>query len=446
MMGILFASHRRGMAAGALALAVPLVVARERAAAQGGGGPVPVAVAAVEGREIAAGQEFVGTVLPLRTSTIGSPVEERVVEFPVNEGDRVRKGDVLAQLRTRTLEIQLASARAALEASRQELAELENGTRPEEIEQGRARLGRAQALREITQIRSRRAMSLRQTGSASAEELEDALAEAEQAEQAYLEARYALDLLIEGPRSEQVARAEAQVLVQEEAVRGLEDGVENHTIRAPFDGYIVAEHTEVGQWVAQGAPVVDLVELDIVEITVPVLEDYVRYLVLGTPARVEVGAIPDAAFTGEVARVVPQAELRSRSFPVMVRVENPPQEDGEVRLKAGMFARVTLPVGRRQRATLVPKDALVLGGPSPVVLVVDPDPKAANRGTVRPVPVQLGVAVEGFIQVTGAIDVGQRVVVQGNERLRPGQAVAWGEPAGPPGGPTSGAAAPSPRQ
>ncbi len=243
----------------------------------------PVAVATAVRRSVAADQYFVGSIVPLRTSIVGSAVEERVIEFPVDAGDRVQKGDVLAKLRTRTLEIQLAAARAELEVREQELAELENGSRPEEIEQGRARLASARALRDLTRTRRQRAINLRQSGSLTPEELDEALSEAEQAEQAYLEANSALALLIEGPRAEQIARATAQVLVQEEEIRRQEDLVENHTIVAPFDGYIVAEHTEVGQWVARGQPIVDMVELDIVEITVPVLEDYVRYLTIGPP-------------------------------------------------------------------------------------------------------------------------------------------------------------------
>lgn len=399
---------------GLLGAAVP-------AGAQSDQPAVPVAVAPVVRREVAADQNFIGTVMPLRTSTVGSAVEERVVEFPVNEGDYVAKGDVLARLRTRTLEIQLEAARAELEMRKQELAELENGTRPEEIEQGRARLGRARSLRDITQIRSRRALNLRQTGSASAEELEDALAEADQAEQAYQEARAALDLLIQGPRAEQVARARAQVLVQEEEIRRLEDMVANHTIVAPFDGYVVAEHTEVGQWVALGDPIVDLVELDTVEVSVPVLEDYVQNLTVGTPAIVELGALPGERFQGKVSSIVPQAEVRSRSFPVKVRVANQ-QRDGVLLLKAGMFARVKLPV-ESVEALMVPKDALVLGGPSPVVFVVDPDPENPRYGTVRQVAVRSGIADESLVQVEGPIEEGQRVVVQGNERLRPGQRV-----------------------
>lgn len=407
-----------GVATLTLFLSTPYAVAqRERP-------PTPVAVSLVVQQEVRAAQAFIGTILPLRTSTVGSAVEERVVDFPVREGDRVRQGDVLARLRTRTLELQLASAQAQLEVYRQELAELENGTRPEEIEQGRARLARAKALRDIAQIRSRRTIRLRQEGSASAEELDDALAEAEQAEQAYQEARYALELLVKGPRIEQIARARAQAQIQEEEVLRLEDLVENHTIRAPFDGYIVAEHTEIGQWVAKGAPIIDMVELDTVEISVPVLEDYIRFVIPGDEARVEVGALRGESFIGEIASVVPQADPRSRSFPVKVRVVNETREESEdVLMKAGMFARVALPVGQEQVALMVPKDALVLGGATPVVYVVESDSDEASLGAVRPVPVQVGVADDGLIQVIGPLSEGQRVVVQGNERLQPNQRV-----------------------
>jgi hypothetical protein len=74
-------------------------------------------------------------------------------------------------------------------------------------------------------------------------------------------------------------------------------------------------------------------------------------------------------------------------------------------------------------AMLVPKDALVLGGPQPVVFVVDMAAPDAKQGKARPVPVQLGVAEGNMIQVTGGVQPGQMVVVQGNERLRPGQDV-----------------------
>ncbi len=122
--------------------------------------------------------------------------------------------------------------------------------------------------------------------------------------------------------------------------------------------------------------------------------------------------------------IVPQADVRARTFPVKVRVHNEITSAGPL-IKSGMLARVSLPTGAKQNALLVPKDALVLGGPMPVVYVISsPDPTTSKQSQVAAVPVELGVAQGNLIQVTGAIVAGQFVVVQGNERLRPGQTVS----------------------
>ncbi len=94
-------------------------------------------------------------------------------------------------------------------------------------------------------------------------------------------------------------------------------------------------------------------------------------------------------------------------------------EDGPL-LKAGMYARVEMPVGEKQNAMMIPKNALVLGGAQPAVYVVDKDGKS---GAVRPVPIQVGVALPNMIQAKGQLKPGELVVVEGNERLRPGQSV-----------------------
>jgi RND family efflux transporter MFP subunit len=137
---------------------------------------------------------------------------------------------------------------------------------------------------------------------------------------------------------------------------------------------------------------------------------------------VEVPAIAGRNFAGVVSAIVPQADVQARTFPVKVHVTN--QFTDEVPLlKAGMYARVLLPTGSKNLATLVPKDALVLGGPQPLVFVVDGATETGKTGKVAPVPVQVGVAEGGLIQVTGPVKSGQLVVVQGNERLRPGAEV-----------------------
>jgi RND family efflux transporter MFP subunit len=383
-----------------------------------------VAVSPVVEREIASSQAFVGTVMPRRKAVVGSAVDGRVIEFPLNEGDRVTTGQVLAQLLTDTVELEVAAAEAEHELRKQQLAELENGTRPEEIEQAKARMLSAKARVEYANARRARAENLFRQGQAMTEEQRDEMiALAVEAEQAYIDARAAYQLAVQGPRKEQIAQARAQVGVQQATVNRLKDQLQKHTIVSRFDGYVTAESTEVGQWVKQGDPVAEVAALDEVEVTAHVVEQYVPHIRVGMPVNVEIPALPGTPLAGVVSAIVPQADVQARTFPVQVRVENQISGNGPL-VKSGMYARVMLPTGTKQTATLVFKDALVFGGPQPMVFVVDVPSADAKQGKARPVPVELGVADGSMIQVTGGgIHAGQLVVVQGNERLRPGQDV-----------------------
>lgn len=381
--------------------------------------PVPrVKVARVVLQEVAEARSFVGTVLPLRKSIVGSAAPGRVEVYLINEGQPVKKGDEIAILRTGIIQAEVNVAAAQVNVAKAELAELQNGTRPEEIEQAKARLSLAQANLTFRTAKLERTKSLR--GTATREELEEDTNLALQAEAVYAEARFTLDLLVQGPRAERIDQARAKVAAAEAEHARLDEQLQRHTMRAPFDGYITAEMTEVGQWVMQGDPVAEVLELSSVDIEIPVLEDYIAALQIGSTATVEVQALGGRAFTGEVVVINPQADPRARTFPVKVRVQNE-VVGANVLLKAGMFARVTLPVGSPVQALLVPKDAVVLGGATPVVYVIT---EQGGKQTVRPVPVRLGVSQGNLVQVIGEVQVDQMVVTAGNERLRPGAEVA----------------------
>ena len=211
--------------------------------------------------------------------------------------------------------------------------------------------------------------------------------------------------------------------MQQALVSKLVDQKQKHTMVSRFDGYVTAKRTELGKWVTKGDAVVEVLALDTVEINAYVPEADIPYVRIGEDVHVVIPALPNALFSGRVALVIPDADARSRTFPVKVRVENPPGSDGPL-LKAGMSARVTLPTGPIQNGMLVPKDALVLGGPQPTVFVVDAASEGSLDGKARPVAVSLGVPSGSWIQVTGSLKPGEKVVVRGNERLRPGQDVS----------------------
>jgi multidrug efflux pump subunit AcrA (membrane-fusion protein) len=385
---------------------------------------------------------FVGTIQPLRSSTLASSVEELVVEFLVNEGDYVTAQTPLAKLQTRQLEIQLEAARAEQRLRSEELSELENGSRPEEIEQAKARVEASEALRKYAVAAYERVKLVADRDALSKDELEDALSAMEAAEARYAENRAALELVEAGPRKEVIAQAEARLETQKNKVAQLEDLIEQHTIRAPFAGYIVQEHTEEGQWVAKGGPIVEIIEIERVDLEVPILETYISNLRVGTEGAIEIEAYPEELFVGTVALVVPQADDQSRSFPVKIRLPNTLVDAGEpsstaggstaanpdsqnMKLKPGMFARVHLPLGREEAVTLVNKDALVLQRNEKHVFVIDLQKGSSTPGVgmARKLPVDVGFAYGKYIEVRGDLRPGELVVTEGNERLKAGRPV-----------------------
>lgn len=416
------ADHRQRPATWLIALltfVVPTLLAQVAALAQP---PAPVVVATVQKRQLAGGQPLVGSIVPLKRSEVGSAVDGRVVDFPINEGDRVTKGQALCRLLTDTITLQITSAAAELAFREAELLELKNGSRPEEIKQAKARLEAARAQNEYATSKYKRATQLADAGQLPREQLEESFSASIASTQQFIEATEALELAEQGPRAERIAQAAARVEIQAANVQQLKDQLKKHTMIAPFDGYVVAERTEVGEWVERGQVVAEIVAVDEVDVLIGVPEQSIDQLRLGGEVRVEVPALNKELFVGAIAAINPQAEVKSRTFPVKVRVANRFREDGPV-LKAGMLARATLPTGDRQETLLVPKDAVVLGGQTPIVYLAMPNPSGDGL-TATLKPVTMGVAEGGWVAVSGDLKPGERVVVQGNERLRPGQAIS----------------------
>lgn len=391
------------------------------AAAQDRSAPPPVVVATVEARTVNFTRLFVGDVRASREVLVGAEADGSVVAFPADEGQRVESGALLAKLRTTSVELDLAAAKATLRSLEATLLELQNGPRAEEIAQARARLEVADAELAYRDWALQNAEDLLRSGTSSEDEVREARRQALRAQGEHSEAKQALDLLLAGTREEELARAEADVAAQRARTERLEDELGRHEVRAPFTGYVVAEATEVGAWLSRGSPVVRIAELDAIDVVLPVPERDVAAARVGAKIDVEVPALPSRTFHGTIFSITPSADLRARTIPVRVRIENVIEDDRPL-LMAGMFAQARMPVGEPVEALLVPTDALVLGGPQEVIQVVDhPDDGPA---TVRPVTVRTQTVDGERIAVEGeGLKAGDLVVVEGNERLRPGQPV-----------------------
>lgn len=189
------------------------------------------------------------------------------------------------------------------------------------------------------------------------------------------------------------------------------------SIRAPFGGVILKKHVDRGEWLSPGSLVATLAKDDIVEIVVNVPENVVAHSRVGMVVEVEVAG---RSIKGVVAAIIPRGDVATRTFPVKIRVDN------RYHLLEGMAAKVRLPRDERIEATVVNRDAVISSRGKMVLWTVE-DGKAVM------VPVKV-IGYDGIMAgVSGAgLGKGTVVVIKGNERLRPGQAVsivgAGGEP------------------
>ncbi|MCO8122132.1 efflux RND transporter periplasmic adaptor subunit [Stieleria sp. TO1_6] len=387
----------------------------------------PVTAARIRVGQSNSSYQLLGTVTPSRKTTIGCALAGRVRELTLKRGARLEAGDSIAQLQTEVVKIELEAAKAQLRLVQHQLAELETGSRDEDIAEAKARMEAAAAIALRSSSQLQRIERLIESRAASADEVDVAIAEADSSKKLLLAETIAHQRLVAGPRAEQVAQAQASVDLQREQVRLLEDRLQKHTVIAPFDGYITAEYTEAGAWITAGAPVIDLIELDTVQVEVAVPAAQIVSLKPGQSIRIECSERPQELLLGTLERIVPSADTRARTFPILIRVENRIDDDIPI-LMSGMVVKIHLPVGPQLESTFVPTDAIVLEQVQQSVYVVDfnDQPTASQNtrtGTVRRVPVRLGIADGGSISVTGQLQPDELVVTRGNEGLTPGQTV-----------------------
>lgn len=389
------------------------------------GGPTRLGMVSARKGTVPSTIVLVGTIEPFKRSLVASEIGGIVESLPVEEGDLLEPGKTLCTLRPRTHQLAVQQAKAMLGRLSEELRELENGSRPEEIEQAKAMLAEAEAMQEKWENELARLKRLGQ-GLTAEKELNDARAEAAAARQRVARANAVLELAVEGPRSEQIARARLAVEEQRLVVERLQYDLEQTQIRMPFTGYVTAKHTEVGQWVAAGGPVVEVLDLEHVLVRVDVPESAIAASNPGVSATVVVEAV-GKTYVGEIAHVIPQADARARTFPVEVKLGN---EDHA--LKSGMFVRAILPSGPAEEMVIVPRDATIQRGSGHYVVMVvpPPQPMPPDGGDMMaiPVPVRLGASLGAWVAVESAqLQPGVPVAVKGHDRVFAPQAV-FGQP------------------
>jgi len=376
------------------------------AAPRGGGrggppqGPPPakVRVDAVREESVERWRQVTGELRAVLRSTVAAEQAGQVIEFAIDPGDYVEKGQTIARLDDQLAQLEVERARATFRTREASITEqtvtLDKSKRDlQRIEDSYARSGASQI--ELDTIRTTVAST---------------------------------DAKLAQARSE-LASAQADIKLAEKRLADM-------TVKAPFAGVIIAKRTEVGQWVSEGDTVLELVALDTLDAWLDVPEAFaarllphngvVAEVVLRVPSLKAIGSEPE--FRARVSSVIPSADPLSRLFPVRVRLENKGSTD-DVRqpgpLRPGMTVVGMVPTGEPQMAMTISKDA-VLRNEAGAYVYFDGGGVAA----IAPVRVEYAIGDRVVIQ-SPALRPGVRVVIEGNERMFPGQPLTIQTPPAP---------------
>ncbi len=383
--------------------------------------PVGVILGVVTTEKVHATITGVASVEPWLRTVLSAEIAGLVEKYPLREGDRVTAGEtVVCELKRTTLLIDLSEAEALLARAE---AEAETAVRNAlaTMEELRAQMVRAEG--ELS--RSRELIEDQVINKA---EYDRAEADAIAARYQFERARQNHELAKQG--NDPAARAlKAEMRRAKARLDRVRDQIEKARIVSPVTGRVVRRLTEVGGWVTPGGPVIEILTLDPVLVRVGVNEKSVAGLAVGDAVDVRVDAHPGRLFTGQIRHIVPEADPRSRAFPVLVEVANP---DGA--LLAGMFARVEIRSGEGVESLTVPKDAIVLGPMGAMVFTMKA-PEGKGMPTAVAIPVVLGGTTRDRVAVTGpGIAEGLPIITTGNEKLMAGMSVIPQGAAEHPGG------------
>jgi multidrug resistance efflux pump len=273
---------------------------------------------------------------------------ERIAELTVQEGDRVEPGRLLAKLETERLEFSVERAKAIVETQRQVVARLEAGSRPEEITKARADVAAAQAIVRDAKVTYDRNRELIKENAVPQQQLDDSKAALDTAQARERALQATLDLVIAGPRKEDIAEAHAMLKRYEADLAQVEHDLKDASLYAPSHGIVQDRILEIGDMASPLKTVYTVALIDPVWVRAYVSEPDLGKIAEGMKASVVTDSFPDKQYEGWIGFISPTAEftpkpvetreLRTKLvYQIRVFVKNPQNE-----LRLGMPATVRI--------------------------------------------------------------------------------------------------------
>ena len=363
-----------------------------------------------------------GYIIAAHKIQVASKVLGRVAWIGIDKGDKVKEGQVLVRLEDDEYKAQLQQAKGKLASLLARLAELEAGSRPEEIERARAEVVEAEANLTNAKIAFDRAEPLVRDGVQAKSVLDDARARLDREAARVNAVRKAYELVRIGPRKEQIAAMRGQVDEVRGEVAFFETQLTNTVIRAPVTGTILERAVEKGEFVTtsfvgdRGAKgyVASLANLDDLRAELDINQNDFAKLGPRQRAIVTTDAYPDRKYEGVIDEVSPEANRQKATVQVKVKILSPDEY-----LRPEMNANVAFVAEEKPAQTSAVRPVLVI----PSSAVRDNSVFLVANGKAFRRNVRVGGTTAQGLRIESGLTGGEELILNPPAELKEGDRV-----------------------
>lgn len=356
---------------------------------------------------VAEDYEAVGTVRSKTTSVLSSKTVGNILAIHVREGDRVRTGQLLIEIDDRDSRSQLQKAEAGLREVLQALEEVEQNVHAAEAAKRAAEAGKSLAL-----VTFNRYKALLEERSASRQEFDEVQAKMKIAE---AEADRAGRMLQAAMAKKSQTLAKVEQAKADVAHAQIYLGYSR--IVSPLNGVVVSKQADIGLLAAPGVPLLTVEDNSRYRLEVSVEDSMLDRIGLGSPAQISIDAVGPEEFPGRVTEIVPASDPGSRSSTVKIDLPGAKESSGSKGvLRSGLYGKARFPIGQKQ-ILQVPLKAIIQRGQLVSVFVADSSQILHLR------LIKTGKQYRDQMEVLSGLNDGDRVVVEGIERVKEGDRV-----------------------
>ncbi len=377
----------------------------------------PVKTVVLGDTEATGGRVFPGTLRAAERAKLSFRVSGPLVEFPVTEGMKVAKGQLLAQIDPRDFETAVRNIEAGIAGLRAQRKAMEQA-RPEDIRRLQADLAAAKARLLEADATFRRYQRLYENGNVSKAEYDQRRAARDVAEAQLQAAEEALQIALKGARPEDIDAMDARIRAAEARLERARNDLEDTALRAPYAGIVAETFVENFEFVQAQQPVLSLQNIEIMELVAQIPETVVAKWRKETLPNfyATFPALPAAKVPAKATEIAAEADPMTRTYSVIFQVRQPK----EGLILAGMTGEVHVQA----------EGAAALGFSVPVAAVFTDENGDAcvwlldnSTMTVRKAKVQVGEMAGESVMLLSGVKQGDTVITAGASYLTEGQKV-----------------------